>query len=85
MIMLPFTEAQATQLTILHGRGYSLTVVHRAEDELRIVVAGRDPSTARIVGAIDARGEFEGELIDFRPSKLAIGAPDDATAAGDRV
>jgi hypothetical protein len=75
MTDLPFTEAQARQLTILRGRGYLLRIVHRNEDILRLGVAGRDPSNARVVGAIDARGEFQGELLDHRPSKVAVGAP----------
>lgn len=71
----PFTEAQVRQLHILRARGYVLTVVHRDDEKLQIGVAGRDASGARLVGKIDARGQLVAELVDFRPSKLAIGAP----------
>lgn len=71
----PFTEAQTRQLHILRGSGYLLTPLWRDEDKLQLVVAGRDPSNARVLGAIDARGRFKGELIDFAPSMVAVGSP----------
>jgi hypothetical protein len=73
--LLTFTEPQTRQLHILAVKGYRLTILHRDETKLQIGVAGRDPSGARIVGSIDARGRFVGELLDYAPSKVAVGAP----------
>lgn len=71
----PFTEAQIRQLHILRIRGYQLTIVNREPEKLQLGVAGRDPSNARIVGQITSRGIFDAELVDFRPSKIMVGAP----------
>jgi len=70
-----FTDAQDRQLQILRTRGFLLRIVWRDEEKLQVVVAGRDPSDARLIGKIDARGAFVGELIDFKPSLVAVGAP----------
>jgi hypothetical protein len=70
-----FTEAQQRQLHILAVKGFTLTIVNRQPPKLQLGVAGRDPSGARIVGSIDARGRFVGELLDYAPSKVAVGAP----------
>jgi hypothetical protein len=76
-LLSAFTEAQQRQLHILAVKGYRLTIVNRQPPKLKLGVAGRDPSGARIVGSIDARGRFVGELLDFKPSKVAVGAPPD--------
>lgn len=73
--LAPFNEAQVRQLHILKVRGYQLTIVNRQRDRQRIGVAGRDPSGARIVGAISARGRLDAELVDYKPSQLMIGGP----------
>ena len=70
-----FTEPQTRQLHILRLRGYTLTILHRDEDKLQLGVAGQDPSGARLIGKIDSRGKFVGELVDYQPSMVAVGAP----------
>lgn len=70
-----FTVPQTRALHILRARGFALQVVHRDEDTLKVGVAGRDPSGARVLGVIDSRGVFRGELIDYQPSIVAVGAP----------
>lgn len=74
-ILAAFTYAQERQQLILAAKGYRLTILHRDEDKQQIGVAGRDPSNARILGAIDARGVFTADLIDFAPSTVTVCAP----------
>lgn len=71
----PFTEPQTRQLHILATKGFHLRVVWRDEDKLHIVVAGRDPSNARIFGLISPRGVFKADLIDFSPAMVGVSAP----------
>ena len=82
--MEPFTVAQSRQLRILAARQFALRIVWRDMEKHQIVVAGRDPSDARLIGKIDSRGAFVGELIDFQPSTVAVGAPP-ATATVEEV
>lgn len=70
-----FNDTQTRQLTILALRGFTLRVVWRDEEKHQVVVAGRDPANARLIGKVDVRGAFVGELIDFRPSLVAVSAP----------
>jgi hypothetical protein len=75
MTLLPFNEDQVRALHILAIKGYRLTIVHRHADGQQLILAGRDISDARLIGAMDAHGGFGGELPDHKPMKVVVGAP----------